>query len=93
LKPKHTSKDVLEFAEAISLNIQYIFFTLEGNDLHQRSKPVDPSTKSNPYLFGAPTDNPHQHRRKEEEDPHLHKEQSLSDYAQQDLSIVTKRYN
>jgi hypothetical protein len=29
-------------------------------------------TESNPHRFGLPTDNPHQHRRKEEEAPHLH---------------------
>jgi hypothetical protein len=49
----------------------------------------------NPHRFGLPIDNPHQHHRKEAADPHLHtkdhKSKSLSDYAQQDLSTVTKR--
>jgi hypothetical protein len=58
LKLKHASKDVLEFAEAISLNVQYILFTVRGNDLHQCSKPMDPSTESNPHWFGPPIDNP-----------------------------------
>jgi hypothetical protein len=45
--------------------------------------------------FGLPTDNPHRHHLKEQAVPHLHtekqQEQSLSDYAQQDLPNVTKR--
>jgi hypothetical protein len=70
LKPKHASKDVSEFAEAISLTL--ILFALEENDLHQHSKTADPSTESNPHRFEPPTDNARRHRRKEEEDPHLH---------------------
>jgi hypothetical protein len=50
--------------------VQYILFALE--DLHQCSKPADPSMESNPHQFGPPTDNPHRHHRKEEEDSHLH---------------------
>jgi hypothetical protein len=61
LKPKHASKDDSEFAEAISLNIQYILFALEENVIHQRSKPEDPSTMPNPHRFGPPTGIPHQH--------------------------------
>jgi hypothetical protein len=53
-------------------HIQYILFTLEENDLHQCSKPTDPSTESNPHRFGPPTENHHRHCQKEEEDPHLH---------------------
>jgi hypothetical protein len=56
----------------ISLNIQYIPFALEKNDLHQCSKPAVPGMASNPHRFGPPTDNPRQHRQKEEEDPHVH---------------------
>jgi hypothetical protein len=51
--------------------------------------------ESNPHRFGLPTDNPRRHHRKEEavltctqEKP---QEQSLSDYAQQDLSEVTQK--
>jgi hypothetical protein len=79
----------------ISLNDQNILFALKQNAIHQHSKPKDPSTESNPHRVGVSTDNPHRHRREEEIVPHLHiekpQEQSLSDYAQQDLSKVTKR--
>jgi hypothetical protein len=79
----------------ISLIDQNILFALKENAIHQRSKPEDPSTESNPHRFGLPTDNPHRYCRKEEAVPHLHtekqQEQSLSDYAQQDLSQVIKR--
>jgi hypothetical protein len=48
--------------------------------------------ESNPRRLGLPTDNPRRHRRQEEAVPHLDTENnSLSDYAQQDLSQVTKR--
>jgi hypothetical protein len=54
------------------------------------------STESNPYYwFRLPTDNPHRYHQKEEAGPHLltekPQEQRFSDYAQQDLSKVTKR--
>jgi hypothetical protein len=57
--------------------------------MNSRSEP-------NPHRSGSPTDSPHRRRRKQEEDPHLHtdkiqQEQILSDYAQQDLSIVTQK--
>jgi hypothetical protein len=61
-----------ELAEVISLNIQYILFTLEENNVHQCSKFVDPSTESNPHRFGPTTNNIHRRHRKEEKDPHLH---------------------
>jgi hypothetical protein len=84
-----------EFAEAISLNDQNILFGLKDNAIQRRSKPKDPSIESNSHRFGLSTDNPRWHRRKEESVPHLHteklQEQCLSDYAQQDLSKVTKR--
>jgi hypothetical protein len=56
---------------------------------------MSPSRESSPHQSGAPTDNPHRHRRKKEEHPHLHtdknnKSKSLSDDAQQDLSVVTR---
>jgi hypothetical protein len=50
---------------------QNILFTLEENDIHQRSKPEDPSMESNPPQFGLPTDNPRRHRWKEEAFPHM----------------------
>jgi hypothetical protein len=59
-------------AEAISLNSQNILLALKENVIHQRSKPEDPSTESNPHRFGLPTDNPHQHHRQEGTVPHLH---------------------
>jgi hypothetical protein len=79
----------------ISLNGQNILSALKENVIHHRSKPEDPSTESNPHWFGLPTDNLRRHRRKEEAVPHMHIEkqqgQRLKDYAQQDLSKVTKR--
>jgi hypothetical protein len=53
-------------------HIQNILFTLEENDIHQRSKHEDPSAESNPQRFGHPTDNPCQHRWKDKAVPHLH---------------------
>jgi hypothetical protein len=58
--------------KAISLNGQDVLFALKENAIHQRSKPEDPSTESNPHQFGLPTDNPHRHHQKEEAVPHLH---------------------
>jgi hypothetical protein len=52
--------------------VHNILFALEENVIHQRSKPEDPSTVSNPHRFGPSTDNPHRHRQKEVEAPHLH---------------------
>jgi hypothetical protein len=72
LKPKDASKDISEFAEAEITFVQNILFALEENVIHQCSKPEDPSTVLNPHRFGPPTDNPHRHRQKEEEAPHLH---------------------
>jgi hypothetical protein len=58
--------------EAFSLNDQNILFAIKENVTHQRSKPDDPSTESNPYQFGLFTDNTHRHHRKEDAVPHLH---------------------
>jgi hypothetical protein len=71
LKPKDASKDISEFAEVKITLIQNILFALEENIIHEHSKPKDPSTVTNPHRFGPPTNNPHRHRRKEEEAPHL----------------------
>jgi hypothetical protein len=51
--------------------VQNILFALEENAVHRHSKHEDPSTESNPHRFGPPTDNPRQHRWKEEAVPHL----------------------
>jgi hypothetical protein len=74
LKPKDASKDISEFAKAeITLvQNQNILYTLEENVIHHHSKHKDPGTLPNPHRFRPPTDNPRQHRRKEEESPHLH---------------------
>jgi hypothetical protein len=81
--------------EAISINDWNILFALKENAIHRCSKPENPNTESNPHRFGLPTDNPRRHRRKEEAVSHMdtekQQEQILSDYAQQDLSKVTKR--
>jgi hypothetical protein len=78
----------------ISLSDQNILFALKENAIRRLSKPEDPSTESNPHRFGLLSDNSHRHHWKVEVVPHLHtekpQEQSLSDYAQQDLSKVTK---
>jgi hypothetical protein len=57
---------------------------------------MNPCSEPNPHRSGSPTDSPRRRHRKQEEDPHLHtdkiqQEQILSDYAQQDLSIVTQK--
>jgi hypothetical protein len=87
--------DKSEFAEAISLNGQNILFALKENAIHRHSKPEDPSMESIPHRFVLPTDNPRGHRRQEEAVPHMPTENSVSkawaNYAQQDLSKVTKR--
>jgi hypothetical protein len=74
----YASGDKSEFAELISLNGQYILNALKENVIHQRSKPEDPSTESNPHRFELPTDNPHRHHRQEEAVPHLHTENNKS---------------
>jgi hypothetical protein len=59
--------------------------------------PMSPSSEHSSHRSGYLTDSPRWcHRRMEEEHPHLHtekiqQEQSLSDYAQQDLSVVTQK--
>jgi hypothetical protein len=72
LKPKLRLEDKSEFEEAISLNNQDILFALKENAIHRCSKPEDPCMESNPHRFRLFTDNPHQHRRKNEAVPHLH---------------------
>jgi hypothetical protein len=74
----YASKEKLEFTEVISLNGQNILFALKHNAIHQRSKPEDPSTESNPHPFGLPTDIPRRHRQQEEAAPHLHTEDNRS---------------
>jgi hypothetical protein len=59
--------------------------------------PTSHSREPSPHWSGSPTDNPRRHHWKEEvEDPHLDTDknitrESLSDYAQQDLFIVTQK--
>jgi hypothetical protein len=72
------SEDKSEFAEAISLNGQNNLFALNENVIHQRSKPEDPSTESNPHRFGLSTNNLRRQRQQEEAIPHLHTEESKS---------------
>jgi hypothetical protein len=57
--------------------------------------PMSPNREPSSHWSGAPTDNPHRRHQKEEH-PHLHtdknnKSKSLSDYAKQDLSVMTRR--
>jgi hypothetical protein len=72
LKPKYASRDISEFAEVISLNVKYILFALEENDIHRCSEPVDPDMAPNPHRFGPPTGIRRWHHQKEGEAPHLH---------------------
>jgi hypothetical protein len=58
--------------EAENTLVQHILFALEENDIHQRSKPENPSTVLNPPWFRPPTDKPHRHHQKEEAASHLH---------------------
>jgi hypothetical protein len=58
--------------EVISLKGPNILFALKENAIHHRSKPKDPSTKTNYHWFGLPTDNPRRHHQQEEAVPHLH---------------------
>jgi hypothetical protein len=71
---------------------KHILLALEKNAFLGSSKLVSPSMEPSPRRSGLPTRSPHWHREKEE-DPHLHtrdiQEQSLRDYAQQYLSIMT----
>jgi hypothetical protein len=64
--------------KAISFNGQDILFALKENAIHRRSKPEDPSTKSNLYWFRLPTDNPHRRHQQEEAVPHQHTEDNKS---------------
>jgi hypothetical protein len=86
------SEDKSEFAEAISLNGQYILFALKENVIHWCFKPEDPSTESNPRRFGLPTDNPCQHHRQEEAVPHLHTENNKSKVWKTTLSKIYPRW-
>jgi hypothetical protein len=72
LRSKDASKDSFRVCGSRNTLVQNILFTQEENAIHQHSKHEDPSMVSNPHRFGPPTDNPHRHRQKEEEAPHLH---------------------
>jgi hypothetical protein len=76
-----------------SQHIKYILFALEENAFLGQSKPmVGPRKEFSPCWSRSSPGSRHRHHRKEE-DAHLHigdtQEQSLSDYAQQDLSVMT----
>jgi hypothetical protein len=93
---KSASKDITEFCGSdSSLTSSAHPLPWKGVSSIRRPTPMSPSRESSPHQSGAPTDNPHRHRRKKEEHPHLHtdknnKSKSLSDDAQQDLSVVTR---
>jgi hypothetical protein len=78
LKQKHASRKCFRVSESDLSLVQYIPFALEVSDIHQRSKPTDPSMAPNPHRFGPSTGIPRRHCRKEEEDPHLHTEDNKS---------------
>jgi hypothetical protein len=87
----YASKDITEFAEAISLTVRTFPFALKGNVIHRHYKPGDPSTESNPHRFGLSTDNPRRHRREEEAVPHLHTDDSKSKACATTLSKTYPR--
>jgi hypothetical protein len=89
---KYASGGKSKFVEPISLNGQNIPFALKKNDIHQCSKPKDPSTESNPHRFGLTTNNPHRHCRKEEAVPHLHTENSKRKAWETTLSKTYPRW-
>jgi hypothetical protein len=69
---KIASKDNSEFCRSgLSLTVKHTLFALEESGLLEWPTPTSPSKDLSPHRFGAPTDNPHLCRRKEE-DPHLH---------------------
>jgi hypothetical protein len=84
--------DKSEFADAISLNGQYILFALKENVIHRCPKLEDPSTESNPHRFGFPTNNPRRHRQQEEAVPHLHIENNKSKAWATTLSMTYPRW-
>jgi hypothetical protein len=92
--PKDCFKGLTMISGSVFTHIKHILLALEKNAFLGHSKPTSPNTEHSPHWSGLPTSSPHQHHRMEE-DSHLHttdiQEQSLSDYAQQDLSIVTKK--
>jgi hypothetical protein len=82
-------------AEVISLIDQIILFALKENVIPRRSKPEDPSTESNPHRLDFPLITLDDITRKTKQfltcTQKKPQEQSLSDYAQQDISKMMKR--
>jgi hypothetical protein len=81
------------FTEAFHSSIKGIHLTLEVKTSFSNSMPaMGSSMKSSSQKLGVPSDSCHRHRQKREEKKPAHQgEQSLSDYTQQNLSMVIKR--
>jgi hypothetical protein len=83
------------FAEAFHSMIKGIHLTLKVNTSFANSMAAsDSSTKSISQKPRVPTENHHRHHRKREKKKPTHQKvtkQNLSDYAQQDQPVVTKR--
>jgi hypothetical protein len=75
---KDEAKRVLQkieqsFCRSGFFHVKHTPFALEGSELPRRPAPMSPSREPSPHRFGLPTDSPHRHHWKtEEEDPHLH---------------------
>jgi hypothetical protein len=65
-------KIIQSFVKAFISHDKHTLFTLEERGLPGQPKPASPSREPSPHQSGSPTDSPHQHRQKKEEDPHLH---------------------
>jgi hypothetical protein len=93
---KMLQKIIQSFAEAFVSHDKHTLFALEESGLLRWPAPTIPNREPSPHRSGSFTDSPHRRHRKEE-DPHLHinkkiiRAKSLSDYAQQDLSVVMWR--
>jgi hypothetical protein len=69
---KMLQKVIRVFVEAFVSHDKHTLFTLEESGLLRWPTPASPNREPNPHRSRSPTDNPQRHRRKKEEDPHLH---------------------
>jgi hypothetical protein len=69
---KMLQKVIRVFVEAFVSHDKHTLFTLEESGLLRWPRPASPNRETSPHRSRSPTDNPQRHRRKKEEDPHLH---------------------
>jgi hypothetical protein len=60
------------FAEKFVSHDRHTLFALEESGPPRTTSPASPSREPSPPWSGSPTDSPRRHRRKKEEEPHLH---------------------